>query len=132
MRISIRDGSSLVRPMSNFRISYCARYSMILSKIADRWPESIRSPSASIVSLAAMGAHSSGAPGAHAGALGCCRGTVRELREPAAIRDSKGLMGHMPRRAVVKLGSPALIVARLARARDEIPEQVAFHLRQSI
>ena len=54
IRISIRDGSSLVRPMLNVRISYEALNSMILSKIAERSPESIRCPSASIVSLAAM------------------------------------------------------------------------------
>src|SRR5947207_4363744 len=88
MRISIRDGSSLVRPMSNVRISYCALNSMILSKIADRWPESIRCPAASIVSLAAMVGHSIG--------------TVRAVALP------------MARRAVVRLGIPALIVAVLA------------------
>src|SRR5712691_9104064 len=89
----MRDGSSLVRPMSNFRISYWARYSMILSKIADKWPESIRCPSASIVSVAAMAAHSSG--------------TVPAEGEPE-VSDMAS------RRAVVKLGIPALIVAGLA------------------
>src|SRR5258705_11679534 len=74
--------------MSNFRISYCALNSMILSKIADRWPESMRCPLASIVSLAAMGGH--------------CIGTVRAV---AVL---------MARRAVVRLGVPALIVAVLA------------------
>ena len=44
MRISMRDGSSLVRPMSNVRISYEALNSMILSKIAESRPESIRWP----------------------------------------------------------------------------------------
>src|SRR5437016_7878310 len=97
----MRDGSSLVRPMSNLTISYCALNSMILSNIADRWPESIRCPSASIVSLAAMGAHSSG--------------TVRVFRDSGfgirRLRDSKV---QMARRAVVRLGIPALIVAALA------------------
>ena len=60
IRISIRDTSSLVRPMLNVRISYEALTSMILSKIAERRPESIRCPSASIVSLAAKGHSTSG------------------------------------------------------------------------
>ena len=40
--------------MSNFRTSYAPLSSMILSKIADSRPESIRWPAASIVSLAGM------------------------------------------------------------------------------
>src|SRR2546423_5567589 len=105
----MREGSSLVRPMSNLRISYWALYSMILSKIADRWPESIRCPSASIVSWAGMGAHSSGA----------CGGTVRagSMIRRFAVRGSGSRFGvevHMARRAVVRLGVPALIVALLA------------------
>src|SRR5258706_395597 len=88
----MREASSLVRPMSNLTISYWARYSMILSKIADRWPESIRCPSASIVSVAAMAAHSSG--------------TVPAEGEEGEF--------DMSRRVVVRLGVPALVVAALA------------------
>src|SRR5258706_6604136 len=70
----MREASSLVRPMSNLTISYWARYSMILSKIADRWPESIRCPSASIVSLAAMAA------------ILAVRFLLKVNKEPAGIR----------------------------------------------
>src|SRR5258705_13673961 len=106
----MREASSLVRPMSNLTISYCARYSMILSKIADRWPESIRCPSASIVSLAAMGAHSSGTVTAQ-GEQGAGRhpgsGILDQPRD-----ESKEFA--MSRPVVVKLGIPALVVAALA------------------
>src|SRR5688500_4275186 len=62
MRISMRDGSSLVRPMSKVRISYEAWNSMILSKIDERRPESIRCPWAPVVSLAAMATFYSAGP----------------------------------------------------------------------
>src|SRR5438552_6563429 len=115
MRIWMRDGSSLVRPMSNLTISYCALNSMILSKIADRWPESIRCPSASIVSLAAMGAHSSGTVRVFLDSGLGIRDSGFGIRDSGfgirRLRDSKV---QMARRAVVRLGIPALIVAALA------------------
>src|SRR6187397_2645674 len=56
----MRDLSSLVLPMSNVMISYEPLTSMILSKIADSRPESIRWPSASIVSVTDIGSHCTG------------------------------------------------------------------------
>src|SRR5213075_1176803 len=88
----MRDASSLVRPMSNLTISYCALNSMILSKIADRWPESIRCPSASIVSLAAMERHCSGGA-LRAGDTGSVRFVLkggRGQKSSRAPRDSRG------------------------------------------
>src|SRR2546423_14700804 len=102
----MREGSSLVRPMSNLRISYWALYSMILSKIADRWPESIRCPSASIVSWAGMGAHSSGA----------CGGTGRAgsmIRRVAGwgVGVGVGGGGHMGRQGGGGGGGSGLVLA---------------------
>ncbi len=69
-RMRMRDASSLVRPMVKVRTSYDALCSMILSKIADSSPESIRCPSASIVSLAMRAIVLAGGPGRQVGRVG--------------------------------------------------------------